>query len=305
VQQNPPVAPSGWFSATLRYILGMLHPLANSDLAIAARLLQEGFPQRPRHFWREGLDRLRQHPGNAMAAQPLGFLLLAGAEPVGVALTPASVRHPAEGNRVRWVNLSSWYIRPAHRWRAGQMLRGLFSDPATVYTDLTPTADVRRLLPLFGLQGMNHGAVVDLLPCHAARAAMGARVRALPVGAEWPDAGLPEGLLDAHRELDCLPFIVSGPQGQHLVVVRRKRLRGLPAARVVFAQSNAALRRHLGAVARHLLGRGVVCLESDWRAEPLSTPGAWVRKRDLWFARGDRFDDRTDLLSSELCLFDH
>lgn len=283
----------------------MLTPLEASDARTATALLREGFPQRSPRFWAEALARLARHPGNRLADQPLGYLLWDASEPVGVALTVGCVRVGQDGGRVRRVNVSSWYIRATHRWRAGLMLRRLFADPHTVYTDLTPTPEVRRILPAFGLQAMNRGVQIDLLPSHLGRAWRTRRAQVLPEGRDWLACGLSAEVLDAHRALGCLPLLLPHAQGDDLVVVRPKRLRGVPAARVVFAQSNARLAEGLAALAPPLLARGMLCLESDCRAPQDRASRGWFRPRDVWFARGDAFEDRTDHLSSEICLFDH
>ena len=120
----------------------MLHALTENHFPTAAALLAEGFPERSRAFWSHGLGRLARHAGNASCGVPLGALWLSDGEPVGVALTPASPRTRPDGSPRPVVNLSSWYVRPPHRWRAPLMLRALLRDPRATYVDLTPSPPV-------------------------------------------------------------------------------------------------------------------------------------------------------------------
>ena len=278
-----------------------MRALAASDFPEAAALLHEGFPERPLAFWAAALQRLQRYGGNADAAHPLGYFMLDGGRPVGIALTPASMRLRVDGSSVRMVNISSWYVRPAFRWRAALMLRGILADPHSIYTDLTPTPEVQRLLPLVGMHPMNRGVAIHLLPLLALQPARGARVRDLAEHEPWPHPGPPTAMLHAHRDLGCLPLVLEAGGQQHLVVVRRTTLRGLPAAQLVYARSQALLLRHAGALARHLLARGMLLWLRSTR-EAAHTASSVFRPRELWFARGDNFDDHTDIFGSELCI---
>lgn len=278
----------------------MLEPVTTADLPLATQLLTEGFPERSSTFWELSLARLRQHGGNAAAGVPWGQILLERGQPVGIALTPASVRH-RNGHPQLLINLSSWYVRPSHRWRALLMLRRLVANRQATYTDFTPTPTVQRILPLVGLKAINRGLLIDCLPLHAWRGATGGEVQPLPPGADLAGFAPPAELIESHRALGCQPLLLHDAQGSQLLVLQRSTVRGLPAARVVYADSNQRWRRQLGPLARHLLRQGTVCLVSDSRGGPRPA-GALFRPRDIWFSRGDDFEDRTDLLGSELCL---
>ena len=59
--------------------------IVEADLGGVTDLLVRGFPARPRAYWQRGLRRMGERP--ALAGCPrYGFLLEAGARPVGVAL---------------------------------------------------------------------------------------------------------------------------------------------------------------------------------------------------------------------------
>jgi len=281
----------------------MLTAVTLSDLDCATELLAEGFPGRTRAFWRTSLARLVQAGGNVAAEYPFGFFLMEKGEPVGVALTPASLRPRPDGAPQRVVNVSSWYVRPVHRWRAALMLRKIVGDPGLVYTDLSPTADVQTMLATFGFKPVNLGVVMHLLPSLALRRGVPATVSEWQAGEALPEGSPPAMLLESHRALGCLPLIVEGRAGRTLLVLRPKRVRRLPATQAVYVGSHAALEPHLPALARHLLGRGLLVAQIDCRSEA-GTRNIGFRRNGLWFAKGSLFEDCTDHLGTELSLFD-
>jgi hypothetical protein len=282
-----------------------MRPFDETDFPRAALLLHEGFPHLSVPFWAGALKRLRDYAGNEEAQVPLGWFMLAGDEAVGVVLTPASVRlrpDGAGGSAVqRVVNLSSWYVRPHYRWRAGFMLRAILSDRATIYTDLTATPDVQKMLPVLGFSQINRGVALHFLPLTSCLPARGASVRLLTDAEPAALPGPPPAMVRAHRELGCLPLVLETPHGSQLLVCKIMRIRGLRAAQLIYAERQSELLRHRGALARCLLRRGVLLFAHDARAEH-GLSMSWFRRRDLWFARGGSFEDSTDAFASELCI---
>lgn len=280
----------------------MPRPLALDDLPDVERLLRAGFPERSAAFWRQGLARLLAQ-GEGAGGLPWGFGLEADGRLVGVGLTPTSHRRRADGSLTRVVNLAGWTIEPAHRFRALAMLRRMLADPQAAYIDLTPSPTVQRMLPHVGMQPVGTGTAVLLLAAHAIGAARGAALRPLPAG-QGPTLGPSAALLDAHRGFGCEPLLLAHPDGEDLLVWRPTRVRGLPAARLVYVASHAVLRRHLPVLARHLLARGLLLLQCDGR---IAAPGdgwrTFRRPHGVWFARGADFSDQTDFLGTERCLF--
>ncbi|MCZ8187056.1 MAG: hypothetical protein O9308_11790 [Beijerinckiaceae bacterium] len=278
----------------------MLTPITPARASEAIALLDEGFPERGSDFWQRSLQRLFDWPGNALAGYPPGFFWLEKEQPVGILLTPASPRR-GSGDRVV-VNVSSWYLRPDVRWKAPLMLRAVFRDPGPIFTDLTPTPDVQAMLPAFGFHPVNPGIGLQLTPLLALRPGGDVRVRA------WePEDGLdgitpPPELIAHHRDRGFPTLVIEQGQARHLCVFRPFRYRSLPAAFAVFIGSHAVLPAAWPALARHLLARGCLVVQCDVRAgkpHPLA-----FRRRGLWFAKGETFDDRTDHFGSELCLLD-
>lgn len=272
-----------------------------SEFSTAVKLLCEGFPERSADFWRAALQRLQRYGGNQHVQRPLGYFMLDGTTPVGIALTPASPRSHADGSQSCIVNISSWYAREAFRWRAGFMLRSILSNKAHVYTDLTPTPELQQVLPKLGMHAINSGIGLHALPLLFMHPATGAQVRLLDPAEEWPELGPPRAMIEAHRDLDCLPLVLEHSEGQELFICLRSSVRGLPAAQLIFCDDRELLLRHRGALARGLmpLGFAVFICESQ---DTSSSSTMMFRPRERWFATGDHFVNRTDAFASELCI---
>lgn len=273
----------------------MLHPLSAKDLDKAMELLVEGFPERPRAFWEKAVERLRQHGGNAAADHPYGFIWITQGRQTGVALTPAVARVAPCGATRRLVNISSWYVRPDQRWRAALMLKSLLSDPEAIYTDLTPTPAVRKMLPSLGFRPINRGTHIAPIPIAALRRSGGTLATVATDAAAAAITG--------HAAVGCEPVRLAGPSGETLVVYRGARRFGVPVANLVYVESHRALAAAYGALARHLLARGFAFMRAPALDEPAPF-GSALLPTGIWYVRGDYFEDRTDVVGSELTLFD-
>src|SRR6185312_14207844 len=90
-----------------------------ADLPGLTDLLCEGFPERSRAYWSDGLQRFATHAGRH-GDTGLGYLLAAGGAVVGALLL---IRSP-EGQS----NVSSWYVRPAYRAYANLLVTRAMRD---------------------------------------------------------------------------------------------------------------------------------------------------------------------------------
>jgi len=281
----------------------MLRPIDSSNSEVAIDLLARGFPKRSRTYWGSALWNMEQFGGNAAAGVPLGHILESGGRPVGVVLTPASIRRKRNGAIERTVNISSWYIEPDHRWQAPLMMRRLLGGTDAVFTDLTPSPAVQQMLPAFGFRKLSHDVAVNLLPLLAVTGSSKVRVEdldAAPIGAIDAEA---REFLAAHQKFGCVAAAFAEESNWQPLLFKPRKLRGIPAALLIYCECNSALYRNLGSVARYLLRRGKLALILDI---PLNTsiPGIPRRGQTQRFAKGGDFDGRTDLTGSEMSLFD-
>lgn len=283
----------------------MVRPIAFEDRDILVNLLCEGF-SRPRDFWIAGLRNIEHLGGNAETGVPLGYVISDKDTPVGVVLTPASFRSVPSGGRGLVVNISSWYIAPEFRWRGAAMLRSILRTHDAMFTDLTPTPEVRKINAVMGFEPINQGVMLTMLPAASAGGSGGAAVRELD---ERSAVGLPAAtaeMLLRHKAIGCLPVLIETNAGRLVAMFRLGRIKGMPAARMVYCDSNAALADHLPVVARFLMTRGMLAMISDDTGQRARF-GQVRRPFGLKFAKpgaGLTIDrDRIDQAWSELCCF--
>lgn len=287
----------------------MLVPFFEAQLDTALALLREGFPHRGDGFWRTALKRLFELSSTNATGVPAGYFLMDGSEAVGIILTPASVRRAPNGDMRRVVNLSSWYVRPGQRWRAAAMLRQVLNAADAIYTDLTPTAEVIRLLPAYGFAPLNTGLFIDPLPLVALRAEAGATIIDL---ADVPPGALPQderALLSGHASMGCVIAALHDGHAWWPLAFKISQIKRVPVATLVYSGDNRRFNKHLGTIARFLLRRGCLALVRDARDGETKRRSTRYAKRGLKFAKSTPedtwfFNHRTDFAGSELCVLD-
>lgn len=264
-------------------------------------LLSRGFPGVTRETWIAGVRSAALAPRPDL---PLGYVMTADGAPVGVILTLASRRDRPGAEAVNVVNLSSWYVEPAHRVRAPAMLRRAVADPTLTYTDLTATDATGRMNQLLGFRPCAEERVLVPLPLAAAslpdRAEMVTHEK-LPPAAVSPAM---RRLLEDHAELGCVSAALADDDGWHPLVFIRRRRFGVPGAMLGFAESPARVLRHLGTVARFLLRRSAFVLSADGLPAGERLPAcAWRTRRRPRFVKGPGHLPGLDYAYSELVLF--
>ncbi|ARP99711.1 hypothetical protein [Pseudorhodoplanes sinuspersici] len=229
----------------------MLRPIGFQSLDEAMPVLARGFPAAPRSFWESGLARLKRY-GATDSTKRTGYLLQAEGNDVGVILAIPSAREQ-DGQRYPVVNLSSWYIDERHRWRGPRMLQQVVSCETTLYTDLTPTEPVRAMIGRFGFRNWTEGTLIFMLPFQALKPARKANVvpwHKLPSDAFAPAI---RRMLDDHAALGCTPAGLWDGERLHPLIFSRTQRRGVPIARLIYAESRSLVKTHMGAIARFLL----------------------------------------------------
>jgi hypothetical protein len=280
----------------------MLKPLRPEDVPQAAAALALGFPHRDVQAWVRALQLLAAHADNARTSHPPGWLMWHEGQVVGVMLTPATWREHADGSRETRVNLSSWTLHPDHRWRAAVMWMGTQKEKTATYLDLTPSAEVQGMLKATGFSRIGLGLSLAFTPALALQAGRGAHVRPLRPDDALPPGSPPMAMLMSHRALGCEPLVVESADAPCLLAYRCRIQRRLRVARLEYIGSHLALHRHLPALARYLLRRGVPFIGWDTRAGEPRRWGTQQRPGAGWYAKGNRFEDRTDFIGTESCI---
>jgi hypothetical protein len=232
------------------------------DFEGAVSLLVRGFPSKSESFWAAGLERLMDfsHPTES---GPVGYIMTADAKDVGIILTIPSQQPARRGTTRNVVSLAAWYVDEDHRWLAPRMLQKVLSDPNAVFLDLTPSPAVRPIIERLGFEVLHEGFLVFLSPLAA--------MRSEPLGVKVlsPDTGgisLAEDvqtMLDHHSKLGCIVAVLRDGESHSPLVFSRLRTRGMPGARLIFAESKAMVASNIATISRFLLRKGVIFLKMD------------------------------------------
>lgn len=275
-----------------------LDAIGRDGLEAAAGLLREGFPSRSLAFWQDGLKRLSDY-SNDTDAGPIGSMLMADGLPVGVLLTIR--RRDARTNR-KIVNLSGWYVREEHRWYAPRMLLSALSDSAVVYTDLTPSKAAAAMNDRLGFRTIGYDVHLLPLPVLAIAGRRQGRLRSID---DLPDGALSAPMLHdlaRHRTLGCIVTIIEAGGKFYPLVFDTFRRKGIPIARVIYAECNDLIVANLGPLSRHLFARGIPLL-SLRMPEGSTLPRSWLWQRGLRYqVKGDWDERKIDELYSERVL---
>ncbi len=254
----------------------MLRPIDRRSLDETLPLLQRGFAHAPA-FWAAALERLKRYQSPAPDS-PAAYLLDVKGDPVGVILSIASERTAADGTMRRVVNLSSWFVDEAHRWRAPRMLQQLTASDDTLYTDLTPTAPVQSMIGRLGFNRWTEGTLLYPLPLFALGRTGNAHVARF---GSLPADALPaavQRIMADHASLGCLTAALWDGIRLHPLIFSRMRRKGLPIARLLYAEDRTVVKNHLAAIARFLLREKTVLLAMTAdRSERI--PGSFFTRR--------------------------
>ena len=254
----------------------MLRPIDRRSLDETLPLLQRGFAHAPA-FWAAALERLKRYQ-SAAPDTPAAYLLDVKGAPVGVILTIASARTAADGATRSVVNLSSWFVDEADRWRARRRLQQLTASNDTLYTDLTPTVPVQSMIGRLGFSRWTEGTLLFPLPLHAIGRAGDTHVVRFD---NLPADALPapvQRIMTDHAALGCLTAALWDGARLHPLIFSRMSRKGLPIARLLYAEDRSVVRGHMAAIARYLLREKAVLLAmSADRSERV--PGSFFTQR--------------------------
>jgi len=281
----------------------MLEPIDDRNISHAFDLLARGFQHRPVSFWERAIERIARY--NRQSDQgSVGSLLVAKGAHVGIMLTLRGRARDENGNAYDVTNLSSWYVDPEHRRLAPLMLREIVRDDKTVFTDLTPSAEVARMLPLLGFRPLNAGIAAIALPLAALRRGGSARMSSLEAIDPRTVKPADRSLLERNAEFGAMAAILSDEGKDHPLLFVSRTIRHLPAVELIYCGDTRALMKNIHTAARFLLKQGKLVLIVDI---PLDTPvrGEQFVGRAVKFAKGASEGcsiNRTDYAGSELLL---
>lgn len=272
----------------MRYVPVLGEPERQQLLA----LLAEGFP-RERIDWRSAFEAPAGSIGH-------GVLLVVDDRPEG-AILAFEKKEIIGGQAIRTVNLSSWYIRPLYRSLAFRMMRSVTSEPDTIYTICSPIASVQQICLHLGFRYLSHGSVVSVPLINGMGRAADIEVMPFASGV-LGDAEYDRRMMD-HGDERHVGLLVHRKTGTIPVLWQRGlKVRGFPAARLLFTTDYPTLRAALPAVHWHMLRHhGILGLYLP-RIAPYADLHS-VRKRHKGpstIVKGPVPDEDVNLLYSEL-----
>lgn len=275
----------------------------DQNLGLALDLLRKGITNRTTAFWEAGIERILAHGENRTLGVPIGQYLMTGPKPVGVIFTIASTRRPGAAPPRTVVNLSTWYVEPEHRWRAPLMLKRIVGDPDRSYTSLTPTAAVEQILVALGFSALNDGTSIACIPVAAAGAVADCLVAGLEAVPHDALSVETRRFLEAQQRLGCIALAFRHADRWRPLLLKRRRLKGIPALRVIYSEDDRALHACITPICRHLIRycRPLLIMDKPLGAD---APGFAFPNRGRALMKGDRLAGKTDHSGSELVFFD-
>src|SRR5262249_6826441 len=131
-----------------------IREIADADIDPVINLLARGFPN-PRRYWEVGLGRLRRRPVPPNVPR-YGYLLEANGKPVGVILLISSQRSIGYRQEL-FSNFSSWYVEPAFRSHATQLLKRALTNKQATFLSISPAGHVRPIYEALGFKRYSGG----------------------------------------------------------------------------------------------------------------------------------------------------
>jgi hypothetical protein len=279
--------------------------IARSDIGAIVDLLAKGFPERGPQYWARGLERLgarRLPPGYPT----YGYLLENAGVPVGVVLLLFAAVE-ADGKTMTRCNISSWYVEPAFRSHASQLIAMALKHKEVTYINVSPARHTWSTVEAQGFRSYSGGqflAVAALSPSVA-----GAKLSEIEAGASpQAYASIPEAeLLVAHAGYGCLSLLCTA-QGRtypfvFLPFTPRRGLLRLPCAQLVYCRDIGDFVRFSGILGRFLLRRGALFVALDANGPIKGLIGAYRESWGRKYFKGPQAPRLGDLAFTELVLF--
>lgn len=274
--------------------------IAEADLEAVADLLLEGFPDRTRKYWTNGLARMTDRPGPAGAPR-WGYVLESDGALVGVLL----LLFLGETDGRPRFNVSSWYVRPAFRGFAPLLVTMTQKLKDAVYLNASPIDHSLPLLTAMGYRPLSRGQF--LAAPLLSKPSAGAKVWSVSAG-DAPRGGLARDefeLLRAHAELGCLSLVVETNAGLEPFVFVRRRVRYSPVGvvQLIWRRREAAYAACAGALGRALAARGAVLAISDANGPIPGLVGRYFPGKSPKYVKGPAEPAINDLAFTEAVIF--
>ena len=270
-----------------------------ADGAGIVDLLGAGFPDRPRAYWEQGIDRLGRHAAR-MPVPTLGQVIEADGRFVGVLLMIHADDAAGQGGRC---NVSSWYVDPAFRGYAALLLTRGSRDRSRTYYNISPATHTRPIIEAQGFRRYGSGRFWSA-PWMGRPHRI--RVERLTAG-EVEARGLPEAeraLVADHLDWGCIAVSADAGAGPEPFVFLPRLTKGVvPSAQLVYCRDVARFVAAAGPIGRWLLRRGYPSVAIDADGPVPGLVGLFVTDEVPKYFKGPAAPRLGDMSYSELVMF--
>lgn len=274
------------------------------DLPGVVDCLTRGFPERPRHFWRIGLERLARWD-NAPGYPRFGHALVHDGMIVGVLLQIHSVRDTPAGVAV-FCNLSSWCVDPEYRGYAILLHAKAVARKEVTYLNISPAPHTRPTIERLGFRRYAAGQFVFLPLLSRPRADISVEAFDISTATASSLPSSERRLLVDHVERGCLAVLAINDGMAFPFVFQRRSFKNglLPYLYLIYCRDVAALPTFAHALGRHFLFRGPSICVVDANGPAPGLTGRFFPGRHEKYADGPTPARLADLAYSELVIFD-
>jgi len=280
-----------------------VRPIESSDIASAVTLAERGFASPPTTTWAAFFDRLTNLQGSQLNG-PIGYLLRKDDTDVGIILTLRSRRRRNNDNAADVVNLSTLYIDEPYRWYAPIMLKKILREKTAVFTDLTASEDVRKLLPALKFKTWTEGVLTTSLPQCMPRYRRDVSI----IRHDKVDLARIEpadrALLDDHAQMGCISCIMDVDGAYQPLIFQHRYRRKIPHAYLIFAHDREVVMSALGNICLHLLKHGHFLLALDCNEDESRHAGSFRKTTWHKYFNGPANTRGIDYAYSELVYLD-
>jgi hypothetical protein len=278
-----------------------IREILDDDIGPTTDLLTRGFPC-PRRYWEVGLERLRSRSTPPQMPR-YGYILEANGNPVGVILLISSLRR-VEKRQELFSNLSSWYVEPAYRSHATQLLKRAIDNKQSTYLSISPATHVRPIFEALGFRRYSRGQVLAVPTL--ARNRQKARTRIVEADS-FSELEFHEGereQLELPSSYGCISFCcVTEGHVRPFVFLPRTIRRFIPCAQLAYCRGISDLTDVAAAVGRYLLSLGRPFVLVDANGPISGLPGKYFPDATPKYYKGAVSPLLGDLTETEATIF--
>jgi hypothetical protein len=268
-----------------------IRDITSSDFSALLPVLREGFPDRSLGHWKAGFVNLQRRP--EIAGLPrFGYLAEAEGTIQGLILVLGSY----VGSTTR-INLSTWYMRKAHRRHATALMMRVLELEGDVFLNLSPSNAAMEISLACGFAPYTAG--VTLLHTSSAFRKTNGQVIPLAKGR----AGSLPAFVENHLQYGCAALELHDETGTGVALYRLKMLKGvIPCAQFLYGEP-ARLKALAGPIMGLLLRRGIPAAIIDSDSAEKTTGSRFFPGRSIRYFFGSDAPPVGDLLETEFAIF--